>query len=78
MLGRTSQKAHNVPGRDQFPSDANNFADAVGTYAAHPALSGHPRPGENGSNTMARYGLLWLLGVPIPILILIWLFGGLN
>jgi hypothetical protein len=25
-----------------------------------------------------RYGLLWLLGVPIPILILIWMFGGLN
>jgi hypothetical protein len=32
----------------------------------------------NGSNTMARYGLLWLLGVPIPILLLIWMFGGLN
>jgi hypothetical protein len=27
---------------------------------------------------MARYGLLWLLGVPIPILILIWAFGGLH
>jgi hypothetical protein len=25
-----------------------------------------------------RYGLLWLLGVPIPILILIWALGGLN
>jgi hypothetical protein len=25
-----------------------------------------------------RYGLLWLLGVPIPILILIWAFGGLH
>jgi len=28
--------------------------------------------------TMARYLLLFLLGVPIPFLILIWLFGGLN
>ena len=28
--------------------------------------------------TMGRYVLLWLLGVPIPILLLIWLFGGLN
>jgi hypothetical protein len=33
---------------------------------------------RNGNNTMARYGLLWLLGVPIPILLLIWMFGGLN
>ena len=28
--------------------------------------------------TMGRYALLWLLGVPIPILLLIWAFGGLN
>jgi hypothetical protein len=27
---------------------------------------------------MGRYLLLWLLGIPIPVLILIWLFGGLN
>jgi hypothetical protein len=27
---------------------------------------------------MGRYLLLWLLGVPIPILVLIWLFGGLH
>jgi len=27
---------------------------------------------------MGRYALLWLLGVPIPILILIWAFGGLH
>jgi hypothetical protein len=27
---------------------------------------------------MGRYILLWLLGVPIPILILIWAFGGLH
>ena len=29
-------------------------------------------------STMGRYMLLWLLGVPIPILVLIWLFGGLH
>ena len=28
--------------------------------------------------TMGRYLLLWLLGVPIPILVLIWIFGGLH
>ena len=27
---------------------------------------------------MGRYLLLWPLGVPIPILILIWAFGGLH
>jgi len=27
---------------------------------------------------MGRYLLLWLLGVPIPVLVLIWAFGGLN
>jgi hypothetical protein len=27
---------------------------------------------------MGRYLLLWLLGVPIPILLLIWIFGGLH
>jgi hypothetical protein len=27
---------------------------------------------------MGRYLLLWLLGVPIPILLLIWAFGGLT
>jgi hypothetical protein len=27
---------------------------------------------------MGRYLLLWLLGIPLPILVLIWLLGGLN
>jgi len=27
---------------------------------------------------MGRYALLWMLGVPIPILVLIWIFGGLH
>jgi hypothetical protein len=34
---------------------------------------------QSGEETrMGRYLLLWLLGVPIPILILIWAFGGLH
>jgi hypothetical protein len=38
--------------------------------------SGHRRnPTED---TMGRYALLWLLGVPIPILLLIWAFGGMH
>jgi len=27
---------------------------------------------------MGRYMLLWLLGVPLPLLLLIWVFGGLH
>jgi len=27
---------------------------------------------------MGRYLLLWLLGIPLPILLLIWMFGGLH
>jgi hypothetical protein len=33
---------------------------------------------EPNGQRMGRYLLLWLLGVPIPILLLIWAFGGLN
>jgi hypothetical protein len=33
---------------------------------------------STGDQSMGRYLLLWLLGVPIPILILIWAFGGLH
>ena len=29
-------------------------------------------------NTMGRGLLLWLIGIPIPIILLIWLFGGLH
>jgi hypothetical protein len=31
-----------------------------------------------GHNAMGRYLLLWLLGIPLPILLLIWVFGGLH
>jgi hypothetical protein len=27
---------------------------------------------------MGRYVLLWLLGIPIPVLLLIWALGGLH
>jgi hypothetical protein len=36
------------------------------------------RPDHRTEDIMGRYALLWLLGVPIPILILIWAFGGLH
>jgi hypothetical protein len=28
--------------------------------------------------TMGRGLLLWLIGIPLPIILLIWLFGGLH
>ena len=33
---------------------------------------------RNGRLLMGRYLLLWLLGIPLPILLLIWLLGGLH
>ncbi|MFZ0095324.1 MAG: hypothetical protein WB563_12840 [Pseudolabrys sp.] len=35
-------------------------------------------PFQQEEPTMGRYLLLWLLGIPIPILVLIWIFGGLH
>jgi hypothetical protein len=32
----------------------------------------------DGDAFMGRYLLIWLLGVPLPILVLIYAFGGLN
>jgi hypothetical protein len=29
-------------------------------------------------NNMGRGVILWLLGIPLPIILLIWLFGGLH
>jgi hypothetical protein len=36
------------------------------------------KPERPSEGDMGRYALLWLLGVPIPILLLIYLFGGLH
>jgi hypothetical protein len=36
------------------------------------------KPRRTPEGEMGRYALLWLLGVPIPILLLIYLFGGLH
>jgi len=33
---------------------------------------------ERGGIHMGRYLLLWLLGIPLPILVLIYAFGGLH
>ncbi len=33
---------------------------------------------KNWEIVVMRYALLWLLGIPIPVLLLIWMFGGLH
>jgi hypothetical protein len=33
---------------------------------------------DRRSSIMGRYLLLWMLGIPLPILALIYMFGGLN
>jgi hypothetical protein len=47
-----------------------------GTTALAPALN--PQQTHVRRWPMGRYLLLWLLGVPIPILVLIYAFGGLH
>jgi hypothetical protein len=37
-----------------------------------------PMQNVEEENIMGRGLLLWLIGIPIPIILLIWLFGGLH
>jgi hypothetical protein len=55
--------------------------------ARRPIAAAEPRRDERVSfvpkqglrrRIMGRYLLLWLLGIPLPILALIWIFGGLH
>jgi hypothetical protein len=41
----------------------------IGNSAARPDSASR----DPGKGLVMRYGLLWLLGVPIPVLIVIWL-----
>ncbi len=34
-----------------------------------------PSPHQQGRETMLKGGLLWLIGIPIPIIILLFVFG---
>jgi hypothetical protein len=61
---------------------AGSAAIARGIKIVEPFVNKRIRLGRENFATenpsMGRYLLLWLLGVPIPILILIWAFGGLH
>ena len=39
---------------------------------------GRAEGGEPKEDVMGRGLLLWLLGIPLPIIILIWVLGGLH
>jgi hypothetical protein len=53
------------------------FGGTAGTLRRQIRSCPH-KPGKPSEGDMGRYALLWLLGVPIPILLLIYLFGGLH
>ncbi|MBR0667207.1 hypothetical protein GXW71_22810 [Roseomonas hellenica] len=38
----------------------------------------HIGPSNGRNEAMLRGGLLWLIGIPLPIILLLWLFGALN
>jgi hypothetical protein len=52
---------------------AVGHSEILGNMSPLPALS---RQRMNEETTMGRGILLWLLGVPIPVIILLWLFFG--
>lgn len=80
--------AHCISFHGKRPSRASNNAGAtkvfqypVGSHTAEPEAGTRvslPVTTKTGARTMGRYLLLWLLGIPLPILLLIWLFGGLH
>ena len=49
-----------------------------GRNHSHPPRIYPYHPNDRRRRMMGRYLLLWLLGIPLPILVLIYAFGGLN
>src|ERR1700720_2221282 len=63
------------------PSNAGPVGNGTGVGASGAGTKvpgARCRPDHRTEIKMGRYLLLWLLGVPIPILLLIWAFGGLH
>jgi hypothetical protein len=75
--GEQRKSAQSVPKCRWFHPDSQISPGAVRNSHPHVALSRHLFE-EQWEPTMGRYALLWLIGVPIPILLLIYLFGGLS
>jgi hypothetical protein len=53
------------------------FTFEENVFGTRPQHEEFPTPNVE-DRPMGRYMLLWLIGVPIPILVLIWLFGGFH
>ena len=45
---------------------------------AEQMMSARRDNGSGGSRAVERALLVWFLGVPVPVLTLVWLFGGLH
>ena len=63
-------RAHDSP---RVPLLRPRFIPMEPKFPAH-VYVGQPKE----ENTMGKGLLLWLIGIPIPIILLIWLFGGLH
>ena len=71
-VGRGSSKpAETVVGREGRPGEPMRILPET-----RPGSSLHSA--ETQEAEMARAGLLWLLGIPIPILLLMWALGWLH
>jgi hypothetical protein len=56
------------------PDPASLSAEPGAGQGVHNATNQRTR----GGWTMGRGLLLWLIGIPLPIILVIWLFGGLS
>ena len=57
------------------PSQVRRLQDDTGTEAV---IARSRQVGGTGGLVMGRGLLLWLIGIPLPIILLIWIFGGLH
>jgi hypothetical protein len=57
---------------------ASSAVSAARNYLPGISLFRQTEGGEPKEDVMGRGLLLWLLGIPLPIIILIWVLGGLH
>ena len=78
--GRADIRARHAPdARDAGCSDPAFSPLNRSVIFLEPKFPAHVYVGQpKEENTMGKGLLLWLIGIPIPIILLIWLFGGLH
>jgi hypothetical protein len=65
--------------RDPARKDPAFFPALRPRHSMEPKFPAHVYVGQpKEENTMGKGLLLWLIGIPIPIILLIWLIGGLH